>query len=207
MKSLEAFQQEWYEVAQKGKINLEEVGRIPDVYIKNQILEEKIQKLQKELNEAKLIAEKARGTWDQLKREKQHHRMHHKRVLGEKKALNDDINKLKNLHTIYEQKYQELSTKYEAAMKEKMLVKMDRDRLRTQKKVLDETINDLKKKFSKTNAAEGEAAETKRSGDTTAGPKSKKKGASKVGDKTTKSTRKKLRNSLRFLLEIKATLT
>jgi len=32
--------QEWYEVAQKGKINLEDVGHIPDIYIKNQKLEE-----------------------------------------------------------------------------------------------------------------------------------------------------------------------
>ena len=39
-KSLEAFQQEWYEVAQKGKIDLDDVGMIPDVYIKNQKLEE-----------------------------------------------------------------------------------------------------------------------------------------------------------------------
>jgi len=66
--------------------------------------------------------------------------MHHKRVLNEKKALNDDINKLKNLHTIYEQKYQELSTKYEAAMKEKMLVKMDRDRLASKTEALNQTI-------------------------------------------------------------------
>jgi hypothetical protein len=69
-KSLEAFQQEWYEVAQKGKINLDDIGRIPDVYIKNQKLEEQVQKLQKDLNEAKMVAEKAKGTWDQLKKEK-----------------------------------------------------------------------------------------------------------------------------------------
>ena len=62
--------------------------------------------------------------------------MHHKRVLNEKKSLNDDINKLKNLHTIYEQKYQELSTKYEAAMKDKMNVKIDRDKLLSKKDAL-----------------------------------------------------------------------
>lgn len=138
------------------------------------------------------MAEKAKGTWDQLKREKQHHRMHHKRVLGEKKALNEDINKLKNLHTVYEQKYQELSTKYEAAMKEKMLVKMDRDRLRTQKKVLDETINSLKKKFSKNNAMDGEGVDTKRSTMETGDlGKSKKKGGTKAD--IAKSTKKKVK--------------
>jgi hypothetical protein len=74
--------------------------------------------------------------------------MHHKRVLNEKKALNDDINKLKNLHTIYEQKYQELSTKYEAAMKEKMLVKMDRDRLAKKTEALNDTIQNLEDRFN-----------------------------------------------------------
>lgn len=74
--------------------------------------------------------------------------MHHKRVLNEKKALNDDINKLKNLHTIYEQKYQELSTKYEAAMKEKMLVKMDRDRLASKTEALNQTIQNLEDRFN-----------------------------------------------------------
>jgi len=33
-------------------------------------LEEQGFKLQKELNEAKMVAEKAKGTWDQLKKEK-----------------------------------------------------------------------------------------------------------------------------------------
>jgi sperm-associated antigen 16 protein len=63
---------------------LENVGRIPDVYIKNQKLEEQIQKLSKDLNEAKMVAEKAKSTWSLLKKEKQHHRMQHKRVKEEK---------------------------------------------------------------------------------------------------------------------------
>jgi glucose-6-phosphate-specific signal transduction histidine kinase len=55
-------------VSQKGKINLDDVGRIPDVYIKNQKLEEQNQKLQKELNEAKLVAEETIATWEKLKK-------------------------------------------------------------------------------------------------------------------------------------------
>jgi len=163
-------------------VKLDEVGRIPDVYIQNQTLKESINKLQKELNEARLVAEKTKSTWSQLKREKQHHRMNHKRVLNEKKALNDDINKLKNLHTIYEQKYQELSTKYEAAMKEKMLVKMDRDRLLTKTEVLNQTIKSMQQKFEKTK--EGEEGEDKEMD----GGKSTKKSTKKGG---TGGTRKK----------------
>ena len=128
-RSLETFQIEWYEVASKGKINMDSVGKIPDVYIKNQRLEEQAALRQKELDKAKLDAERAKSTWDKLRKERDFHKMHHHRVQQEKEKLNKDIEKLKSLHTVYEQKYQELSTKYEAAMKEKMLVRLERDRL------------------------------------------------------------------------------
>ena len=66
--------------------------------------------------------------------------MHHHRVQQEKKKLNQDIEKLKNLHKQYEAKYQELSTKYEAAMKEKMLLKLERDRLATKTDALQKSL-------------------------------------------------------------------
>ena len=66
--------------------------------------------------------------------------MHHHRVQQEKKKLNNDIEKLKNLHKQYEAKYQELSTKYEAAMKEKMLLKLERDRLATKTDALQKSL-------------------------------------------------------------------
>jgi len=66
--------------------------------------------------------------------------MHHHRVQQEKKKLNNDIEKLKNLHKQYEAKYQELSGKYEAAMKEKMLLKLERDRLATKTDALQKSL-------------------------------------------------------------------
>ena len=57
--------------------------------------------------------------------------MHHQRVQQEKKILNKDIEKLKTMHKMYEVKYQDLLSKYEAAMKEKTLIKLERDRLQT----------------------------------------------------------------------------
>lgn len=66
--------------------------------------------------------------------------MHHHRVQQEKKKLNHDIEKLKNLHKQYEAKYQELSAKYEAAMKEKMLLKLERDRLATKTDALQKSL-------------------------------------------------------------------
>ena len=69
--------------------------------------------------------------------------MHHHRVQQEKKKLNKDIDKLKGVHKQYESKYQELSRKYEVAMKEKMLLKLERDRLQTKADALQKSIKDV----------------------------------------------------------------
>ena len=49
---------------------------------------EKIHGLKSELRVANEYAEKTRDTWDQLKREKMHHKKQYHRVLSEKKMLN-----------------------------------------------------------------------------------------------------------------------
>ena len=61
---------------------------------------------------------KNRATWDKLRKERDFHKMHHRRVQQEKTKLNFDIEKLRTLHRQYESKYQDLSNKYE--LKEKL---------------------------------------------------------------------------------------
>ena len=70
--------------------------------------------------------------------------MHHHRVQQEKKRLAQDIEKLKTLHREYETKYQDLSSKYEAAMKEKMLIKLERDRLMAKSESLQKTVENVR---------------------------------------------------------------
>lgn len=55
--------------------------------------------------------------------------MNHRRVAQEKNRLITDIQRLKKHCTLYEPTIQELRAKYEAAMKEKMLIRLERDRL------------------------------------------------------------------------------
>ena len=57
--------------------------------------------------------------------------MHHKRTVQEKNAMVKDIKRLKKHYNLYEPTIQELRHKYEVAMKEKMLIKLERDRLFT----------------------------------------------------------------------------
>ena len=79
-----------------------------------------------------------------MRKERDFHKMHHHRVQQEKKKLNLDIEKLNNLHKQYELKYQELSQKYEAAMKEKMLLKLERDRLLNRAEALQKSLQNVR---------------------------------------------------------------
>ncbi|KAJ3211601.1 Sperm-associated antigen 16 protein [Dinochytrium kinnereticum] len=128
-KSLEAFQNEWYEFQQKGKLSPEDVTVVPDVYQKNQELADSLQKLRIDVENYKEIASKARATYDKLRKERDFHRMHHKRVVQEKNRLIGDIKRLKKHYESYEPTLRQLRNRYEMAMKEKMLTKLERDRL------------------------------------------------------------------------------
>ena len=144
-KSLGTFQREWYEISQKGKIRSNDDEKTPDIKIKNQQMEEKLDKLKSELHSAKISAEAAKATWDKLKKEKEYHMQHHKRVQEEKEKLFKDIEKLKKLHLEYEDRYEQLKKKYEAATKEKMLIKMERDRFQKSTNELTQTMKRLEK--------------------------------------------------------------
>jgi hypothetical protein len=69
--------------------------------------------------------------------------MHHNRVQQEKQRLNHEIEKLKSMYKDFEEKYMDLSTKYETAMKEKMLIKLERDRLLAKADALQKTVDNV----------------------------------------------------------------
>nr|DBA19972.1 TPA: hypothetical protein GDO54_015715 [Pyxicephalus adspersus] len=56
MKTLECFQTEWYEMMQKGLLQPEAAGFVPDLYSHNQMLDEEIKSLRKEVETYKLAA-------------------------------------------------------------------------------------------------------------------------------------------------------
>ena len=131
-RTLESFETEWYELSSTGKLNKENVGPVPDVYLHNQELDDICKDLRAELSQAKGIAHRATSTWDKLRKERDFHRMHHKRVAQEKNKLIQDIKRLRKHYSQYEPTVRELRHKYECAMKEKMLMRLERDRLQQQ---------------------------------------------------------------------------
>ncbi|KAK3723325.1 hypothetical protein QZH41_014395, partial [Actinostola sp. cb2023] len=79
-----------YELLQTGQLNEEEVRIVPDLYVKN-----------------------ARQTFVRLRKERDFHRMHHKRVVQEKNKLITDMRRLKKHYASYEPTLVTLKHKYE----------------------------------------------------------------------------------------------
>ena len=100
-KTVETFQAEWYELRAKGKLKIEDTAPVPDVYLKNQELRDQVCSMRAELEKAQYDAQRARNTWDKLRREKEFHRMHHHRTQQEKQKLVGDIERLKKAHEQY----------------------------------------------------------------------------------------------------------
>lgn len=127
-RSLESFQTEWYELQQSGKFKDSELQVVPDIYTRNHGLYEEVVMLRKEVEKARAVAGTAKQSWDKFRKERDFHRMHHRRVVQEKNKLIVDLKRLKRHYEQYEPTLTELRHKYEVAMKEKMLMRLERDR-------------------------------------------------------------------------------
>lgn len=142
-RTLDCFQTEWYELQQRGFLHDEDVGVVPDIYTRNQNLDGEIKILKTEVEKYRDAALKAKDLYVKLRKERDYHRMHHKRVVQEKNKLIADIKRLKRHYTQYEPTLQQLKKKYEVAMKEKMLSKLERDRAMGQVTGLQSTLRSM----------------------------------------------------------------
>jgi len=128
-KTMDCFQTEWYEKATAGELTPEDLSVVADVYQRNQDLDNQVKALRAELDKAKEIAHKARSTWDKFRKERDFHRMNHRRVVQEKSKLVNDLRRLRAHLATYEPTLKGLEDKYQVAMKEKAMAKLQADRL------------------------------------------------------------------------------
>jgi len=131
-KTFNIFQQEWSELQKKGTFNDLHIGLITDTENKNLRMEERIEKMKIELDKEQVKADKAKSTWEKLRKERDFHKTHMQRVQKEKVQITENIKKLQELQNQYEEKIAELTKKYEMTLKEKTLLKLKREKLRKQ---------------------------------------------------------------------------
>jgi len=75
-KTLNIFQQEWHDLQKKGTFHDGQIGLITDMHNKNAKLRTKIDTMKVELKEANIVANQAKSTWEQLRKERDFHKQH-----------------------------------------------------------------------------------------------------------------------------------
>ena len=141
-RTLESFQQEWYELKAKNALQAE-LPEIPAIYRRNAELSDELASLQEELDEARIIAEKARSTYDKLRKQRDFQKINHRRVQQEKQKMANDAGKEQKKLEDLNGTFQGLSNKFESAVKEKMLMKLEKDRLKARVENLELSMNQL----------------------------------------------------------------
>ena len=142
-RSLETFNSEWYELQSKGKLSPDLSTPVPDIYLRNEDLDQQAKALREQVENMRVVAMKAQSTWDKFRKERDFHRMHHKRVVQEKNKLITDLRRLRDHLRAYEPTIDELKRKYDTALKDKALIKLERDRLKLKVKQLEEDVFQL----------------------------------------------------------------
>ncbi|XP_051536077.1 sperm-associated antigen 16 protein-like [Myxocyprinus asiaticus] len=140
-RTLDCFQTEWFEMLQKGSLKTGQMELIPDAYTHNQLLDNELKSVKIERDSYKQAAFEAGETIVKLQRERDFHRMQHKRVVQEKNRLVEDIQKLKKHYASYEPALRQINEKYQTALRQKMLVSLERDRAFSQVQNLDSTFH------------------------------------------------------------------
>ncbi|XP_068803983.1 sperm-associated antigen 16 protein isoform X4 [Struthio camelus] len=126
-RTLDCFQTEWYELAERGVLTAKDFGLVPTVFTRKQQLEAENMRLKKDLENYKLAANKAKDALLRMQKERDFHQMHHRRVVQEKNKLICDIKRLKTHYASYEPVLKQLTEKYQATLRQKMLISLERD--------------------------------------------------------------------------------
>uniref|UniRef100_A0A8C9MMV5 Sperm associated antigen 16 n=1 Tax=Serinus canaria TaxID=9135 RepID=A0A8C9MMV5_SERCA len=127
-RTLDCFQNEWYELIERGELRADEAGLVPDVYTRNEQLETENLSLKKDLENYRHSVNKVEEALLKMEKERDFHRMHHKRVLQEKNRLACDLKRLKAHYASYEPMLKQMSEKYQNSLTQKMLTSLERDK-------------------------------------------------------------------------------
>eukprot|EP01060_Flectonema_neradi_P004144 TRINITY_DN12720_c0_g1_i1.p1 TRINITY_DN12720_c0_g1~~TRINITY_DN12720_c0_g1_i1.p1 ORF type:complete len:567 (+),score=93.86 TRINITY_DN12720_c0_g1_i1:103-1803(+) len=145
--TLEVFESELFEQKARqdssGELNGTLESIVPDAYIQNSNLTEKVHQLSDALQDSKDLLKDMTTKYESLRKQRDYHKLRHSRVMQEKSQLQKDLKKLLIHNKTMEPMLTELRTKHEAIMKERVLIRLDRDKLQSRVQTMEETINKL----------------------------------------------------------------
>lgn len=124
--TLDCFQTEWLEVMQKGLVDTERFGVVPEVYIENQRLYDELKNAQRDGDEYRLAAERAAETLRRAEKARDAQRTLYTRVDRERNKLMGEIRRLKVQCDRFEPEVKRMSEKYQALLRQTMLATVDK---------------------------------------------------------------------------------
>uniref|UniRef100_A0AAY4E8U6 Sperm-associated antigen 16 protein n=1 Tax=Denticeps clupeoides TaxID=299321 RepID=A0AAY4E8U6_9TELE len=127
-RTLDCFQTEWFELQRKGLLPERPTACVPDAYVHNRLLEVQLRRAEKERDAYKQAALRAGELVLKLQKERDFHRLQHRRAAQEKSRLAEDVRRLKERHAACGPALRQLAEKHRASLRQKALVGLERDR-------------------------------------------------------------------------------
>lgn len=158
-RTLNSFESEWYNSAQKLLTETLIPARpstgiffIPDALTHRQLIRSELERVS---SETQLLRQKVLAVGESLvrmQRERDFHRMQHRQVAEDKNRLIEDFKQLKNHLGSYEPALRQMDDKYQAALRQKMLVTLEKGRVQ---KASDSSLNQDKPQITQERCIKG----------------------------------------------------
>ncbi|KAA0183917.1 Sperm-associated antigen 16 protein [Fasciolopsis buskii] len=128
MDTLNAFQIEWFRKLHKGQLDVNSLDSTPHIYEQNEQLSNNLTRLENENKALRAKLDASEESRKKIRNERDYHMLKHRRLTQEKDQLIGEIKKMRTHYAEYEPMLRQLHHKYEMAMKEKTLNRVERDR-------------------------------------------------------------------------------
>ncbi|TNJ27143.1 WD40 repeat protein [Giardia muris] len=141
-RTLECFQSEWLEANARGNLpaTSQFVDSLPDAIVENQQLHRKISELEQRNAQLRSSADRAREQYEVLRKDRDFHKVKHRRAYQERTILINDLRRLRDHCALYEPLIRDLTERYDAVHRAKQMVALQRDKLESRVAALEETI-------------------------------------------------------------------
>lgn len=143
------FEKQYPELQQATHVNrpaaiVKEESSVSSSIIRSNEFIRQLKCLKDDFAEKERFFERLKASFDKLVKQRNVHRMHHRRVVQEKELLIKDITRLKKHCESYEPGFAKLKQKYELMLKEKTLMRIDRDKLASKVALLKQQLEKTK---------------------------------------------------------------
>ncbi|KAH0795947.1 sperm-associated antigen 16 protein [Histomonas meleagridis] len=128
--TLNTFQAEWYRLESTGSLDKSQITKVPIMYLDYYYLDQKLRKLQSDVQHMKDAATKVQKTWAKLKTSRNGYKLAHMRVGHEKHRTLEAIRSYLHQTNQKMPTLDDYNSKIETADKDRMLLELEVQRLR-----------------------------------------------------------------------------